>query len=103
MKKLTVVAIVMLFAATNSAKGVSVLADAMALSFPGDAVFGDVTKALDRLYEEPENLTLTISGALRVITMKFNSDKPEDIDAELRRLRILSKQLDAAAPPAKAK
>jgi hypothetical protein len=45
---------------------------------------------LDRLYAEPENLPIPISSAFRVLSMKFRSDKSEDIDAELRRLRILA-------------
>lgn len=84
-----------------TAKGMSTLADAAALTFPANGVSGDVIKALDRLYGEPENLSLSLPLAFRVISMKFRSDKPEDIDAELRRLRILSRQ--PASAPAKAK
>ena len=66
------------------------LRNTLQLLFPQSTIYGDILKGLDRLYAEPENLPLPISSALRVLTMKFRSDKSEDIDAELRRLRILA-------------
>lgn len=66
------------------------LNNAQQLQFPRETPYADVIKGLDKLYAEPENLPLPISSALRVLTMKFRSDKSEDIDAELRRLRILA-------------
>jgi hypothetical protein len=60
------------------------------LLFPLGVPYVEVMKGMDRLYAEPENLPLPISSALRVLAMKFRSDKSEDVEAELRRLRILA-------------
>jgi hypothetical protein len=71
-------------------KGNKSLNDIQQLLFPRGTPYGDVMKGLDRLYAEPENLPLPVSSALRVLGMKFRSDKAEDVEAELRRLRILA-------------
>jgi len=71
-------------------QGNKLLRNTIELLFPENVIFADVIKGLDRLYAEPENLPLAISSAMRVLAMKFRSDKAEDIDAELRRLRILA-------------
>ena len=71
-------------------KGNKLLKDIMQLLFPRGTPYGDVIKGLDRLFAEPENLPLPISSALKVLGMKFRSDKAEDVEAELRRLRIIA-------------
>jgi hypothetical protein len=71
-------------------QGRQLVQETIDLMFPKNVIFADVIKGLDRLYAEPENLPLPISSAMRVLAMKFRSDKTEDIDAELRRLRILA-------------
>jgi hypothetical protein len=70
--------------------GNKLLNDIQQLLFPRGTPYGDVMKGLDRLFAEPENLPLPISSALRVLVMKFRSDKADDVEAELRRLRILA-------------
>lgn len=71
-------------------EGAKNVRDVLQLLFPEGIVYGEVMKGLDRLYAEPENLPLPIDSALKIVTMKFHNDRSEDIDAELRRLRILA-------------
>ena len=60
----------------------------LGLLYPPGATVGDVIKALDGIYAAPENLRVSVNDALRVVSMTFRGDKPEDIEAALRWLRI---------------
>jgi hypothetical protein len=49
--------------------------------------FGEFTKAVDRFYEEPENLPIPIVWAARVVTMKTNGATAKELDQILSSMR----------------
>ncbi len=58
---------------------------------------GEMTKAVDRVYEEPENVLLPIPMAIHIVTMKAAGMDPAAFEKEVAALRRLAKALEGAS------
>lgn len=49
--------------------------------------FGDITKGLDRFYQEPENLMFPICDALRIFKIKVVGATQAEVEAKIASIR----------------
>ena len=66
------------------------------LSCPSEAQYGDIQKAIDRFYQEPENLRLPVAVAIQVFARRLRGMSEQTIQAFLEDARKY-----AASHPAK--
>lgn len=59
--------------------------------FPPTLTFGEISKAIDRVYDQPENLNLSLRYALRIIAMRVAGKSEKYIDDTTRVFREGSK------------
>jgi hypothetical protein len=66
------------------------------LSCPAEAQFGEIEKAIDRFYQEPENLRLPVAVAIQTFARRLSGMSEANIQAFLE-----SARKEAASHPAK--
>jgi len=55
--------------------------------FPPSLSVDEMISAVDRFYEQPENLPIPIMQAFRMVTLKANGSDPAPLERELAKLR----------------
>lgn len=68
-------------------------APSLSHSFPTNLSVGESILAVDRFYEEPENLSIMVMGALRVVALKINGGSQVEVDAETVRLKKIDLEM----------
>lgn len=55
--------------------------------FPQSLSGDELVTAIDRFYEQPENLPIPIMQAMRIVTLRANGEDPTSVDKEIATLR----------------
>jgi len=72
---------------TLAADGTKLQAQITRISIPSGLTYTEIAKALDRVYDTPENLPIDVPDALRIVLMKATGVSPSKIEEQTSQYR----------------